>query len=154
MIAHHAQVLVRREEDALRVSDALADDVTPRLFLRSARRGARGRAHRALVEDAAVQLRRPRAKLAAPLPEHRRRAHDERGLVQTGAFERAQKRGDLDGLPQSHLVSDDAAGALAVNLPQPLDARLLVLEETVVRLRGEPQAAVEDDLFLLLFLLL
>ena len=76
----------------------------------------------ALVQDDNAKRRVPQAQLAQPLAQHGGRAHDDGGAEATRVLQAGQERRDLDGLTEAHLVADDAARALRVQLPQPLDA--------------------------------
>ena len=51
-------------------------------------------------------------------------------------------------LAQAHFVADDAAGALRVQLPEPLHAGALVVEEAAVDVAGHAEAALKAHVVL------
>jgi hypothetical protein len=59
-------------------------------------------------------------KAQVHLAQHGGGADDQGGTEAAAAVEARQKRRQLDGLAQPHLIADDAACALRVELPKPL----------------------------------
>ena len=119
------------------------------LFPRAAR--ARGETADA-CRMAARSRGAPRPKFPTPLAEHRGGAHHQRRFVQSVfSNARAETRTPAPS-SETHLVADDTPGALAVKLPQPLDGRALMLQQSIVRRRVESKSSVEDDLILVLVL--
>jgi hypothetical protein len=69
-------------------------------------------------------------KLIHPLLHDRSRTHDKNGFRNLlRVVETSDERDNLDSLAKTHLVSDNATNLLRVELPQPLDTSLLVVEE-------------------------
>ena len=130
--------LVRRDQHRARAALARAHHAAHD-------RGARGRVARAgaVVQQLRLNLRRPPPQLAHPLAHHRRgRHHDARPRAAT-VVERGPDAHHLQRLAEAHLVAHHAAGLLPVQLPQPLDAGLLVREEVLPQPARHAQPVVE-----------
>jgi hypothetical protein len=78
------------------------------------------------VEQHDGRLRTPDGQLALPVVEQRRRQHDERAIDHAGVERGAQERADLHRLAHAHVVAQNAAVLLQVQLPQPRDSGALV----------------------------
>mmetsp|Transcript_159543 Transcript_159543/g.306242 ORF Transcript_159543/g.306242 Transcript_159543/m.306242 type:complete len:218 (+) Transcript_159543:3591-4244(+) len=74
----------------------------------------------------------PFLQLCLPLL-HQRHRHQHKRMAASRSAQATQKRTDLHGLSQAHLVSQDAPMARPVKLCHPCDARALVGVQTLIR---------------------
>ena len=73
------------------------------------------------MEDGHSEMGVPDPQLAQPLLEDSSRADNEARLEHAAVVQPCQEDSQLDGLPQPHLVPNNAARPLHVQLPEPFD---------------------------------
>jgi hypothetical protein len=107
-----------------------------------------------LMQDIDAEVGPPGVELRDPLADEGEGRHDEHGpepnvsdaqRSAAAVAERGEVGGDLDRLAQAHLVAQDAAAPLAVQLPQPLERRLLELVQAAPHGLGHSQRRLQRD---------
>mmetsp|Transcript_25561 Transcript_25561/g.67478 ORF Transcript_25561/g.67478 Transcript_25561/m.67478 type:complete len:441 (+) Transcript_25561:1528-2850(+) len=101
------------------------------------------------VVDDGLHRGRPLGKLALPIVQRRQRAHHQEGAGNVLLAQVCQHRDRLHGLPEAHLVAEDAVEAILVEADQPMHADQLVRphvaarDESGLRERGALDRAID-----------
>eukprot|EP00760_Papus_ankaliazontas_P001886 PhM_4_TR1071/c0_g1_i1/m.26886 len=145
-LIEHDVVDLRRQEVVQRVPYHGVrgdDDAVLETHIAQERRGRAAVCARG-VQHVDAQHGGPEVQLAHPLRQDRRGADNDRGaFAETRVVQGTEEDRHLHGLAETHLVRKDTADAEAVQLPQPLHAHALVVEELVPDRHGNRKPAVE-----------